>query len=162
MGVDFEERADYRQLHKYRIARTKQALAASGLDALLLFDVKHSLRDVDENWRVGARQAVPLDAPNPRCGRADLMGFRLRCRSSSSVLPVAEALRICEIKSRQIWDDDWSEDRYHVVTCVRTDRISRPLLRAGSNKIANHPTFLERFKSWSIDNTKHVLLLEPQ
>jgi predicted aspartyl protease len=23
-------------------------------------------------------------------------------------------------------------------------------------------SFLERFKSWSIDNTKHVLLLEPQ
>jgi Xaa-Pro aminopeptidase len=41
MGVDFEERADYRQLDKYRIARTKQALAASGLDALLLFDVNN-------------------------------------------------------------------------------------------------------------------------
>jgi Xaa-Pro dipeptidase len=36
--VDFEERVDFRRLHDYRIARTRSALAKSGLGALLLFD----------------------------------------------------------------------------------------------------------------------------
>ena len=38
MGVDFEERVDYRRLHRYRLARTQAALEASDLGALLLFD----------------------------------------------------------------------------------------------------------------------------
>ena len=29
MGVDFEERVDYRRLHRYRLGRAKQALEAS-------------------------------------------------------------------------------------------------------------------------------------
>ena len=33
--VDFEERVDFRRLHRYRLARTRQALAASGLGAVL-------------------------------------------------------------------------------------------------------------------------------
>lgn len=41
MGVDFEERVDYRRLHKYRIGRTRQALEKSGLGALLVFDVNN-------------------------------------------------------------------------------------------------------------------------
>ncbi|HJV57151.1 MAG TPA: M24 family metallopeptidase, partial [Methylomirabilota bacterium] len=36
--VDFEERVDFRRLHDYRIARTRSALAKSGLGALLVFD----------------------------------------------------------------------------------------------------------------------------
>ncbi len=36
--VDFEERIDCRRLHEYRLARTRQALAKSGLGALLVFD----------------------------------------------------------------------------------------------------------------------------
>jgi Xaa-Pro dipeptidase len=36
--VDFEERVDFRRLHRYRLARTRQALAQSGLGALLCFD----------------------------------------------------------------------------------------------------------------------------
>ncbi|HKS86179.1 MAG TPA: aminopeptidase P family protein, partial [Pseudolabrys sp.] len=39
MGVDFEERVDYRRLHRYRLGRTKQALEASECGALLVFDV---------------------------------------------------------------------------------------------------------------------------
>jgi Xaa-Pro dipeptidase len=38
MQVDFEERVDFRRLHAYRLARTRQALARSGLGALLMFD----------------------------------------------------------------------------------------------------------------------------
>ena len=38
MQVDFEERVDFRRLHNYRLARTRNALAKSGLGALLVFD----------------------------------------------------------------------------------------------------------------------------
>src|SRR5437868_4419719 len=41
MGVDFEERVDYRRMHRYRLARVKQALAKSELGALLVFDVNN-------------------------------------------------------------------------------------------------------------------------
>jgi Xaa-Pro dipeptidase len=42
-AVDFEERVDFRRLHNYRLARTKAALAGSGLGALLCFD-QHNVR----------------------------------------------------------------------------------------------------------------------
>jgi Xaa-Pro aminopeptidase len=38
LQVDFEERVDFRRLHAYRLGRMRQALAGSGLGALLLFD----------------------------------------------------------------------------------------------------------------------------
>jgi Xaa-Pro aminopeptidase len=41
MGVDFEERVDYRRLHRYRLARARQELEASDLGALLAFDVNN-------------------------------------------------------------------------------------------------------------------------
>src|SRR6516162_6674014 len=41
--VDFEERVDFRRLHNYRLARTRAALANSGLGALLCFD-QHNIR----------------------------------------------------------------------------------------------------------------------
>src|SRR4026207_110874 len=40
-GVDFEERVDYRRLHKYRLARARQALEQSELGSLLLFDLNN-------------------------------------------------------------------------------------------------------------------------
>ncbi len=43
MAVDFEERVDFRRLHKYRLARTRAALAKSGLGAILTFD-QHNIR----------------------------------------------------------------------------------------------------------------------
>src|SRR4029077_9268225 len=43
--VDFEERIDFRRLHDYRLARTRAALAQSGLGALLCFD-QHNIRYV--------------------------------------------------------------------------------------------------------------------
>src|SRR5262250_1718666 len=41
MGVDFEERVDYRRLHRYRLSRVRQALEKSELGALLVFDVNN-------------------------------------------------------------------------------------------------------------------------
>ena len=41
--VDFEERVDFRRLHGYRLGRVRQALAGSGLGALLVFD-QHNIR----------------------------------------------------------------------------------------------------------------------
>ena len=41
--VDFEERINFRRLHEYRLARTRAALARSGLGALLCFD-QHNIR----------------------------------------------------------------------------------------------------------------------
>jgi len=41
MGVDFEERVDYRRLQRYRLARAQAALEASDLGALLVFDVNN-------------------------------------------------------------------------------------------------------------------------
>jgi Xaa-Pro dipeptidase len=38
MGVDFEERVDYRRMHRYRLGRALQALENSELGALLCFD----------------------------------------------------------------------------------------------------------------------------
>jgi Xaa-Pro dipeptidase len=43
MAVDFEERVDFRRLHRYRLARTRQALAKSELGAILTFD-QHNIR----------------------------------------------------------------------------------------------------------------------
>ena len=43
MAVDFEERVDFRRLHSYRLARTRAALAGSGLGAILTFD-QHNIR----------------------------------------------------------------------------------------------------------------------
>jgi Xaa-Pro dipeptidase len=43
MQVDFEERVDFRRLHEYRLARTRNALAKSDLGALLVFD-QHNMR----------------------------------------------------------------------------------------------------------------------
>jgi Xaa-Pro dipeptidase len=40
-GVDFEERVDYRRLHRYRLSRVRQALENSDLGALLVFDVNN-------------------------------------------------------------------------------------------------------------------------
>ena len=43
MQVDFEERVDFRRLHEYRLARTRNALKQSDLGALLVFD-QHNIR----------------------------------------------------------------------------------------------------------------------
>src|SRR3979490_3071449 len=60
MQVDFEERVDFRRLHNYRLARTRNALAKSELGALLVFDRHLSLplrRTAVPEW---ARAKPPL------------------------------------------------------------------------------------------------------
>lgn len=41
MGVDFEQRIDFRRMHDYRLQRARQALDNSELGALLLFDMNN-------------------------------------------------------------------------------------------------------------------------
>jgi Xaa-Pro dipeptidase len=71
MGVDFEERVDYRRLHRYRIARVRQALEKSDLGALLVFDVNNIRyvtstkigeweRDKLSRWALLARDGEPI------------------------------------------------------------------------------------------------------
>ena len=51
--VDFEERIDFRRLHGYRLARTRAALAHSGLGALLCFDqnnIRYTTSTVIGEW----------------------------------------------------------------------------------------------------------------
>lgn len=43
MQVYFEERINFRRLHSYRLARTRQALAKSDLGTVLCFD-QHNIR----------------------------------------------------------------------------------------------------------------------
>ena len=71
MGVDFEERVDYRRLHRYRIARVRQALENSEVGALLTFDVNNIRyitstkigeweRDKLSRWALLARNGEPI------------------------------------------------------------------------------------------------------
>lgn len=41
MGVDFEQRVDFRRLHDYRLGRARRALRDSGLGAVLVFDMNN-------------------------------------------------------------------------------------------------------------------------
>ena len=70
MQGDFEERVDFRRLHEYRLARTRNALAKSGLGALLVFDqinMRYISSTVIGEW--GARQVDAL-VPAERQRRA--------------------------------------------------------------------------------------------
>jgi Xaa-Pro aminopeptidase len=49
MNVDFEERVDFRRLHRYRLARTRQALKNSDLGAVLTFDA-NNIRYMTSTW----------------------------------------------------------------------------------------------------------------
>jgi Xaa-Pro aminopeptidase len=71
MGVDFEERVDFRRLHKYRIGRVRQALENSELGALITFDVNNIRyitstkigeweRDKLSRWALLARGGEPI------------------------------------------------------------------------------------------------------
>lgn len=53
MAVDFEERVDFRRLHRYRTARVQQALANSDLGAILCFDnnnIRYMTSSVIGEW----------------------------------------------------------------------------------------------------------------
>jgi len=75
MGVDFEERVDYRRLHRYRLGRAQTALEASELGALLLFD-DNNIRYVTST-KIGewARDKLSRWALLPRGGDPILWDF---------------------------------------------------------------------------------------
>jgi Xaa-Pro aminopeptidase len=75
MAVDFEERVDFRRLHRYRIARTRHALAGSGLGALLVFDqynIRYITSTVIGNW---ARDKFTRYALLPGTGEPHIWDF---------------------------------------------------------------------------------------
>ncbi len=74
-AVDFEERVDFRRLHRYRLARTRQALAASGVGALLVFDqynIRYITSTVIGNW---ARDKLTRYALLPGNGEPHVWDF---------------------------------------------------------------------------------------
>jgi Xaa-Pro aminopeptidase len=74
-AVDFEERVDFRRLHRYRLARTRQALAVSGLGALLVFDqynIRYITSTVIGNW---ARDKLTRYALLPGSGEPHVWDF---------------------------------------------------------------------------------------
>jgi Xaa-Pro aminopeptidase len=75
MGVDFEERVDYRRMHRYRLGRAQAALEASNLGALLLFD-DNNIRYVTST-KIGewARDKLSRWALLPRGGDPILWDF---------------------------------------------------------------------------------------
>ena len=85
-GVDFEERVDYRRLHRYRLSRVRQALEKSELGALLVFDV-NNIRYItstkigewerDKLCALGAAHPRPA---SPSCG----ISARPPCTTSST------------------------------------------------------------------------------
>ena len=71
MGVDFEERVDYRRLHRYRLSRVRQALENTDVGALLVFDVNNIRyitstkigeweRDKLSRWALLTRNGEPI------------------------------------------------------------------------------------------------------
>ena len=92
MGVDFEERVDYRRLHRYRLGRVKQALEKSELGvAARLRRQQYPVLHLDQDRRVGARQAVPLGADHAHQQRSDPVGFRLGGGAPQALHALAQA-----------------------------------------------------------------------
>ena len=93
MNVDFEERVDFTRLRAYRLARAREALDASELGAVLLFDI-NNIRYVSATM-IGewARDKVARYALLTRGGRADRLGLRFRGPASSAALRHGSARR---------------------------------------------------------------------
>src|SRR5690348_6844512 len=74
-AVDFEERIDFRRLHRYRLGRTRQALAKSRLGSLLVFDqynIRYITSTVIGNW---ARDKFTRYALLPGAGEPHVWDF---------------------------------------------------------------------------------------
>ena len=97
MAVDWEQRVDFDRLRRARLERTKAALEASDLGALLLFD-PNNLRYVTSTHDrdVGARQEHPLRARLPR-RRPDPLGLRLGGAAPPALLPVAARVELARL-----------------------------------------------------------------
>ena len=62
MAIDFEERVDFRRLHRYRLGRTQKALAESDLGAILCFD-NNNIQYIKNN-KSNDIAAVIIQSPN--------------------------------------------------------------------------------------------------
>ena len=74
-AVDFEERIDFRRLHRYRLGRARQALAKSRLGSLLVFDqynIRYITSTVIGNW---ARDKFTRYALLPGAGEPHIWDF---------------------------------------------------------------------------------------
>ena len=74
-AVDFEERIDFRRLHRYRLGRTRNALAQSGFGSLLCFDqynIRYMTSTVIGNW---ARDKYTRYALLPGAGEPHIWDF---------------------------------------------------------------------------------------
>src|SRR5258705_2689104 len=76
MGVDFEERVDYRRLRRYRLSHIKQALEKSDLGPLLVVDVNKIRYSTSTN--IGATEHEKLSRWGlvARTGQPILTGVR--------------------------------------------------------------------------------------
>jgi len=101
MGVDFEERVDYRRLHRYRLARARQELEASDLGALLAFDL--------------------LQAPVP----SDVVAS---ARSDRAVGALAARLRLELLAGSWTRFDDAARARFHLALADGQRERARHLL----------------------------------
>ena len=92
MGVDFEERVDYRRLHRYRLgARQAGAGEVRPRRAPGVRRQQHPLHHLDQDRRMGARQALPLGAAHAHQRRSDPVGLRLGRRASQALCALAQA-----------------------------------------------------------------------
>ena len=145
MAVDFEERVDFHRLREYRLARTRAALEASELGALLCFDVNNVryttstqigewVRDKVVRYSLLARGGEPmlwdfgsaakhhrLYAPwlEPSNSRAGMLGLR------GSVAPDAGLMDAAAIEVKSLLDDAGVGD-----APVGVDLVEVPMLRA--------------------------------
>ena len=89
MGVDFEERVDYRRMHRYRLGRAQAALEASDLGALLLFD-DNNIRYVTST-KIGEWARDKLSRAADTRWRSDPLGLRLGRGPPQALFAVAQA-----------------------------------------------------------------------
>src|SRR5207244_11701369 len=67
MGGDFEERVDYRRLHRYRLSRVRQALEKSDLGAPLVLD-RNNIRYVTSTKIANLKSTTPRHVPQLQQG----------------------------------------------------------------------------------------------
>jgi Xaa-Pro dipeptidase len=78
--VDFEERVDFKRLHRYRLARTRQSLAKSGLGAMLCFD-QHNIRYISSTVIGAGRMGYEMAGLLARGGADVLVWNRTKAKA---------------------------------------------------------------------------------
>ena len=92
MGVDFEQRVDYRRLHNYRLARARMALEKSDLGALLVMDTNNIRYLTSTKIGEWERDKICRWALLTRAvARSDPVGLRLGGGAPQALCAVAQA-----------------------------------------------------------------------